>query len=244
MTKDWTEAEIAAFIAGRLTGPDADRIAAVLETDPAAQDVAERLGAADLGDGTLRAAFAAPLAETPPATLRATLLGEPGKVAMLPRRQQVAWVPAALAAVIALAAGFGAGWSIRAPGSGDGPATVAVGPAQGAVLVALDTMPSGTALGSVIPTATFRGGNGHYCREFDTLEASGAPVAAGLACRATGGWRILLLAAHAEGEGEAADFTPAGGAAADPIGEFLGAIDAGLALPPADEAALIARGWR
>ncbi len=244
MTRDWTEAEIAAFIAGRLQGPDADRIATALETDPAAQAAAERIGAADPGDATLRAAFAAPLAEMPPAAMRAALLAEPGKVATLPRRAPMAWLPAALAASLALGAGFGAGWSLKAPGGPEASAAVAVGPAQGALRLALDASPAGTAQGGVVPTASFRDGAGRICREFDALDASGAPAAAGVACRAAEGWRVLLLAATPDAASAQPGFAPAAGVAADPIGDFLGALDAGPALSPAEEAALIARGWR
>ncbi len=251
MTDTWTEDEIASFLAGRLRGADADRIAGALERDPAAQAAAERIGAADPGDALLRAAFAAPLAEEPPAALRAALLAGPGKVAALPRRPRAVWAPAALAASLALAAGFGAGWGLRAPGAPSGggaiavgPAAIAVGPAAGAVRLALDTAPAGSAQGGLAPTATFRVGGGHVCRAFDALDADGAPAAAGVACRDGEDWRVLLLAAHPEAVEAGPDFAPAGGAGADPVGDFLDAVEAGPALSPDAEAALIARDWR
>ncbi len=244
MTVKWTEAEIAAFIGGRLHGSDADRVAEALETDPAAQAAAEAIGAADAGDQTLRQAFAAPLSEAPALALRATLLAGTGGVATPPRRARAAWAPAALAASLALAAGFGAGWGLRPSGAPETPAVIAVGQATGAVELALSSAPSGAARSGLAPTATFRDSAGNACREFDVIDAAGAPAAAGVACRDAQGWRVLLIATHRDAAPAGPGFAPASGADADPVGDYLNAIGAGPALHPAEEAALIARGWR
>lgn len=244
MTHTWTESEIAAFMAGRLHGADAERIAAALERDADAQAAAERMGEADALDDVLRAAFAAAPGEEPPAALRAALLADPGKVAVLPRRPRSGRIPAALAAGLALAAGFGAGWGLRSPDAPAAPAAIAVGPATGGARLALDVARSGVAQGGIAPTATFRDGAGRICREFDALDVGGAPQAAGVACREGADWRILLLAEHPEAPGTDDGFAPAGAAAADPIGAFLDRLDAGPALSPDEEAALISRAWR
>lgn len=244
MTKNWTEVEIAAFIGGRLRGPDADRVAEALETDPAAQAVAEALGAADPGDEALRQAFAVPLSEALPAALRAAVLAQSGKVAMLPLRTRPAWLRAALVASVSLVAGFGAGWGLRPHDSREVPAVIAVGPAKGAVELALSSAPSGTAHSGLAPTATFRDSAGNACREFDVIDAGGAPAAAGVACRDAQGWRVLLIAAYRAGTSAGPGFAPASGADADPVGDYLMSIGAGPTLHPEEEALLIARGWR
>jgi hypothetical protein len=256
MSVVWTETEIAAFMEGRLDGADGERIALALESDPAAQEAAERLagGAAPVpAEAMLKAAFAAPMTEPVPARLAAAVLAAPGKVATLPRRgggaRPVAWVPAAMAACLALALGFGAGFSLRAPAPDAVPQTVAalsVGAASGAALAAFETAPSGAEGAGLRLAASFRDGAGRPCREFETLGADGLPAAAGVACREAGGWRVLAMAAvaapgAAPGDGS---YAPAGGDGVDALGALLDALQAGPALSPEEEAALIADGWR
>jgi hypothetical protein len=252
MSTTFTDAEIAAFMAGRLTGRDADRIAAALESDPAAQAAAERLALPEPEtDRLLREAFAAPLAEPVPAPLAAAVLGASGKVATLRRPAtggpgqsgRGGWVPAALAASLALAVGLGTGFGLRAPAPAV--AALSVGAADAAVAAALGTARSGTAAGTLRPTATFLDATGRPCREFDTLDATGTVTGSGVACRgAEAGWHVLMLAAAVEPGAPSAGFAPASGDAADPLPGFLDALGAGAALSPDAEAALIARGWR
>lgn len=257
MNGKWTEDEIAAFMAGRLDGADAERIALALEDDPAAQAAAERLETAappHPADAMLRAAFAAPMAEPAPARLAAAVLAEPGKVASLPRRgggaRPMTWAPAAMAACLALALGFGAGFSLRGPA--DAPQTLAaaaplsVGAASGAALAAFETAASGAEGAGLRLAASFRDGAGRPCREFEALGADGLPAAAGVACREGEGWRVLAMAAVAAGPAAPGGdgYAPAGGDGADTLGAMLDALGAGPALSPEEEAALIAGGWR
>lgn len=245
MTHSWTEAEVADFLAGRLRVADADRIAEALETDPAAQAVAERLGAAAPGDAMLRAAFAAPMDEPAPELMRSAVGVQARQAAKPPRRPGRAWAPTALAAGVALAAGLGAGFSLRSVSAPAPAGVVAVGLASGPVGHALETAPAGASRDHVAPTATFRDGTGNVCREFDMLDPDGAPSATGVACRAAdGGWRVLLVAAHPAAVAAGSGFAPAAGWGVDPIAHFVDAIGAGPVLSPVDEAALIARRWR
>jgi hypothetical protein len=253
----WTQDEIAAFINGRLHGADAERIAMALEQDPAAQAAAERLAAGappHPADALLRDAFAAPMEETVPARLAAAVLAEPGKVASLPRRggggARRAWAPAAMAAGVALALGFGAGFSLRGPADpapqAVAEATLSVGPAAGAALAAFETAASGAERDGLRLAASFRDAAGRACREFEALDAGGLPAAAGVACREGGGWRVLAMAAVAAASVAPADggYAPAGGDGADALGAMLDALGAGPALSPEEEAAMIAGGWR
>lgn len=244
----WTEAEIGAFMRGALDGPDADRIAAALESDPAAQAAAERLEAgataAPEADALLREAFAAPMRETAPPALMAAVLGAPGKVAAFPARRRIAtWASAAMAASLALVVGIGAGFSLRP----DAPqtATLSVGAVDGARVAAFEGAPSGSVADGVRLTASFRDAAGQACREFETLDAGGVASGGGVACRAGDAWRVLMLAAAPRpADGAGSDFAPASGAAIDPLGAYLDAIGAGPALSPAEEAAALAKGWR
>lgn len=254
MSVAWTEEEIAAFMAGGLDGADAERVALALESDPAAQAAAERLaeGAAPHpADAALRAAFAAPMAEPVPARLAAAVLAEPGKVASLPRRgggaRPMAWAPAAMAAGVALALGFGAGFSLRGPAQApQAVAALSVGVASGAALAAFQTAASGAEREGLVIAASFRDASGRPCREFETLGPDGLPAAAGVACREGVGWRVLAMAAVAAPVAAPGDafYAPAGGAGGDALGAMLDALGAGPALSPEEEAALIAGGWR
>lgn len=244
MKPEWTLTEIEDFLAGRLSGADADRIEAAIESDPAAQSAALALGPVTGAlDATLREAFAAPLGEPVPAALLASVLGEPGRVRAMPRRR-APWVPAAIAASLALAVGLGSGWGLGqlAPQM---PATPGIGPAHKAVAAAFDHLPSGGSAAGVGIAATFRDGTGRLCREFETLDAGNAVTGAGVACRTADGWRILMLAAGPEGGGPSSGgFATAGGRELDPVSDYLTAIGAGEALAPEAEQALIDRGWR
>lgn len=256
MSASIDEARIAAFLEGRLTGAEADAAAALLESDPQARAIAERLAPGAGTDALLLEAFGAPMAEPVPAALRAAAAGGGGKVVtMRPRR---AWAPAALAASLALTVGLGAGFSLRpagaptatqteaAAGSEIGAQAIALGALGGAAAAALTELPAGAEGGGLRPLATFRDGGGASCREFETVGDGGAATAAGVACLRDGSWRVLALAAAfpAPHAGPADGYAPAGGAPADSLDAVLDALAAGPALPPAEEAALIARGWR
>ncbi len=245
MSKDWTEAEIAAFVDGELDATRAQRLAAIIETDPEARALAERLTRAN---ALLREAFDAPMHEPPPDALVAAIKGSPTIAGAPPRRRRPTWFPAALAAGIALIIGVGVGVGGAVFSTGDRPIDrgLAVGPAPETVRTVLETAPSGTTRSDLRPVASFEVAGGGICREFETLDAAGAPATAGLACRSPeGGWTVLLIAVIADDQAAASeDYVPAAGIAGDSLAVALDAIGAAAALSPEEEAARIAAGWR
>lgn len=242
MSRRWTEPEIAAFVDGELDGADAERIAEIIDSDPEARALAERL---DGANALLREAFDAPMSEPAPTALAAAILDSPVRVLGRRSRPRPAWVPMAMAAGIALVVGLGAGAALF--GSGEQPpiASLGVGPAPAAVGTALETTPSGSARTNVYLVASFEGRD-QVCREFETLDAGGVPTAAAVACRdPRGTWRVLAVAAVDEHEGATENgYLPAAGVALDSLAIILDAIGVTATLSPADEAARIAAGWK
>jgi hypothetical protein len=240
MTERWTETEIAAFLDGELDEERAARVAAALESDPAAADVARRL---QDNDRLLREAFAAPLAEPVPAAIATALAAPAGRVVPFPGRPRrvSGWMPAALAASVALTVSLAGGALLR---SGNGTPVMAVGPAADSLAAVLETEPSGVALNRVRPLASFLV-DGGVCREFEVLGAEAAPTSQGLACRAGSGWSVILATAvePARADPAGGGFAPADGMASDAIGPLLESLGAGPALDPAAERAAIAAGW-
>ena len=89
MTETWTEREIAAFIDGELDEDGQARSAAVIEGDPVAARLAQRMRETDR---LLRDAFAAPLDEPVPAGIAAALDSRGDVVTFKPRgRRPMRW---------------------------------------------------------------------------------------------------------------------------------------------------------
>jgi hypothetical protein len=247
MNANWTEAEVAAFLEGRLAGADADRVAAALETDPAAQAAAERAaGAGAATDALLREAYAAPLGEPAPRAMLDAVRGSAGRVVPFERRRpRPTWAPAALAASVALVAGLAGGLALT--GRGPSPvetAALGLGAATGAAAAALEGAPTGTEGGGLRLAGSFRDAAGRPCREFDALDAAGDALGHGVACRDADAWRVVALAAATDGAAGGEGYAPASGTEADPLAAALRALGAGPALSPAEEADAIGRGWR
>lgn len=246
MTVPWTEDDIAAFVDGALDCAERDRIARLIERHPGARAAAERIRAMN---ALLRDAFAAPRSETLPGDM-AVLLGGSGMVTPFKPRHALRahWLPAALAASVALVIGSVAGASMapRFVGQGAERAALSVGPAPQALSATLDAAPSGTQQGGVRPIASFALHGGGYCREFELQEAAQTgPVAFGLACGAPEGWRVVVAAAMSgEASGAAGGFAPASGAAPDAALAVLEALGAGPALDAGSEGRAISQGWR
>jgi len=244
MNRDWTETDIAALLDGELTGAEAERVARLLETDPAARAVAERIGR---NDALLREAFAAPLAEPSPPRLAglfdAAVTPLPQRPARAASRRNLA-----MAASAALVVGAVAGALLGPVGEGAGPAAarLAVGAAPPAVAEALSETPSGALRHGVRLIASFAVAGGGHCREFEwRREDDAAPSALGLACRSGGDWRVVVAAEIGEaGASERSGYAPASGVAPDAVSPVLDALGAGPALDPEAEARAIARGWR
>lgn len=247
MARTWTETEIAALLDGELVGAERERIAGIVETDPEAQAFAARLREAD---ALLREAFAAPLTEPVPDSMR-DMLDNRGKVVGLagfraPARQWV--MPSALAASIALLVGFASGSLLSPfhPAQDSITASLAVGPAAQAVSRVLDTAMSGTLQDGVRPTASFRVASGGICREFETAAAAdGTAGAYGIACTTGEAWQVIMAASIAAPAGiGGADFTPASSAAIDAALPVLDALGASAVMTPDEERRALAEKWR
>lgn len=233
----WSKIEIAAYHDGELAPEDAARVARVIEENP---EAAAWLEALRRSDALLREAFAAPAQEYAPAAMAEAIDAATGRVFRFRRRKRGGgWEPAALAASIALVVGLGVGATLFAPAAPERPA-LDVGPTGAAVAAALETAPSGAAEAGVRPLASFEVGDG-VCREFETTSAD----ATGIACRESGGWRVVGLFDRApERPAGAEGYAPAAGAGPDAASILLDTFGAGPALGPAEEADRIARGWR
>ena len=244
MTPTWSEERIAALIDGAIEDEaEAAALRRVLETDPEARAYAERLRGSN---ALLREAFEVPAEEPMPAAIEAALFGEPGKVAVLrPRRAfGPSWLPAAVAASVALVVGLGIGGLIERPMQ---PVIAALGnaPLDGPLHAALEALPSGTVSDAgVQPMLSFFDGAGRACREFEVLGELPEELEFGIACRGeTGHWHVEIVVAAPEVEPGPEGYAPASGPGGDALDAMLDALGAGPALPPDEEAALRERGW-
>lgn len=254
MTTEWTEAEIAAWIDGQLHGPEAERIARLVNADAKAAAYAE---AVRNSNKMLKAAFDEPLDSAATARIWAVIDGHPlgsaGPLAAQPRRPRRQFLPrpaalaASIALVIGLAAGLGAGGMLWQQEDG-GPMIAAPGPARSGepLHTALETLPSGSVSDSgVRPMLTFRDAEGRPCREFEIVDALPRGLELGIACRnPAGDWHVHILVAAPQPEVlPETGFTPAAGPAGDALGAMLDALGAGLPLTPQEEGRLRDEGW-
>lgn len=244
MMTDEDKAMIARLVDGSLEGdPREQEIRNLVAQDPEAQAYAESV---ERSNRLIRAAFEAPMREPMPAGIRGTLFAAPGKVAML-RRPRV-WVPTALAASLALALGIGGSMGLFAPEPAVPIARLGDAVADGPLHRALETLPSGRlSEAGVQPMLTFRDGAGRACREFEVIGELPDELELGIACRQPSGlWHVevVVAAPMADATPMGEGFAPAsGGPAATTLEAMLDALDAGPTLSPAEEAALLERGW-
>lgn len=244
MARSWTETELSAYLDGELEGDARTRVERLIADDPEARETLEELRRTD---ALLRAAFAAPMTETPPLRLEIPRESPGAVVALRPRwrARTVAWAPAALAASVALVVGGVLGALVGEPTRPSAGASLAVGPASTSLAAALDAAPSGALLDGVRPVASFPLPGSGVCREFELASDEGAPAAFGLACARGAGWRVLIAGAVMPAGGPAEDdYVAASGAALDAAGAVLDALNAGPAMTPDEERAALARGWR
>ncbi|MEM9762785.1 MAG: hypothetical protein AAF968_09770 [Pseudomonadota bacterium] len=245
MITEEDKAMIAQWVDGSLDGdPREAEVRSLLAKDPDARAYAEKI---ERSNRLIRAAFEAPMREPMPAGLRATLFGQPGKVAVL-RRPRV-WIPTAIAASLALALGIGSGAGLFAPSTATQIAVLGDAPPEGPLHLALETLPSGTLSGAgVQPMLSFLDRDGRACREFEVIGELPDEFELGIACRRpTGVWHVEIVVAA-----PIADATPAGDGLAPASGgpaevtleAMLDALGAGPTLEPAEEAALLSNGWQ
>lgn len=241
-------AMLAAFADGELGPEEAARVVLHLADHPADQAHVDELMAAN---AALQQAFAAPLAESVPDRFRDLILGAPpAQVIPFPRRvlasARTGWLAAGLAAAAALAA-----VAVLAPQGAPVPgALLAAGPVGadsdlGALLAAT---PSGEAraLGadrSLTVLASLPAAQG-FCREVELIDRAAATLSVALACTQGAGWSVAVVVTEALPTATAQEIVPASGAASADLGPWLDRVGAGLVLDPAEEARLIARGWR
>lgn len=250
------------------------------ELDPAGMDAVEQALQADVAlrqrlrqlvaaDEQLRAAYAGVMLEAvPPRLLQAILAAPPpaSAPAVRPRAgsslapigwltrwwvsQTVPWIPTALASVAALGLGLWLGL-VQAPGDSEAPLLALDQPVTDrALLVALETLPSGrlvTVAGRQIELlASFEHHDGRVCREFNSSSLEGAPVDhLGLACRdASPNWTLVALASENRPVDAAhGGYRTASDRQHETLDRYRQQHTQGQALEAAQELAWMQRGW-
>ncbi|MEM9285861.1 MAG: hypothetical protein AAGA39_08255, partial [Pseudomonadota bacterium] len=191
MKASWTEDEVAAFVDGSLEEPRASEIEAILAEDTAAQAIAMEI---QRSNELAKAAFADILEQPVPASLKATVLGEPDKVTPLRPQTLPKWRNLAMAAGFALAVGIGGGlWITSEPPTQR--ITTGIVTESDPLFTALETLPSGerTADG-IVPMLSFLDDQQRYCREFERAEHLPETLEMGIACRGKdGGWHVEIV---------------------------------------------------
>lgn len=237
MTHDYDDETLMAFADGRLDEPLFSEIADAMEADPAIAGRVERLAyGARLAKGLY-----GPLAEVPvPEGLRRrveALVRSEGSnvVPFAPRRTPATqWQPMAVAAAIALVVAGPLGYFAGSAQTASSP--IAIGqPLRGEVAALIGTLPSGeerrTGEAIVRPIATFDGGGGMLCREF---EHDGETATVAVACRVGEEWRVdFAVTAPLGGDG----YAPA--SSLESLDAYLSATEAGAPYDLKAEAAAL-----
>lgn len=234
---------LAAFVDGELSPEEAAAVVMHLADHPADQAFVDDLFAAN---AALAAAFAAPLSEPVPPALQAVLDGKGASAQIIPLRPRLR--PAFMAGALAIAASLAAAVVLFRPAE---PSNLALGPvAAGSPLAqVLDTLPSGTPVTEadgreLMILATLPTDTGH-CREVEAIDRTAAQIELALACQGAGtGWKVEVVLKEPLPTADGQDgFVTAEGTAAQGLSPFLDQRGAGLALSPAAEADMIAKGW-
>lgn len=216
-----TDEMLMAYVDGELPPEDA----ALVARAGAEPEIARRIEAFRHSRTTTRDAFAAWLAEPPPAELIA---------AVSPARRPAWRTALPLAACLVLAIGLGSYWL----GRQTAPETLAATASSPEVAAALGAQPSGTSIvvhGTRLTlTGTYPVADG-LCRSFALAGESEA--LRGVGCNHGQGWRTELLVAETAAAGGT---TPASGPAAELVEGYLDGAGAGAVLDPAEEARRLA----
>lgn len=238
MTMAPDRAMLEAYVDGALPPEEVARVEAHLARSPADRRYVEQLGQMN---ALLTAAYAAPMLKPLPARLRGLFAGS--------RRRRLPLWPAAataLASAAALLVGLAVGRSLLEPAPG-----VIVGPVATALPLhdLLEEMPTGhttnlRGAGDVILVASFLDGAGRPCREFESADTAGSARTRAVACRENATWNVLVAITEPDVPEAREAFVPAGSFSASAFDVVLDHLDAGMVLPPDEEAALIARSWR
>ena len=242
---------LSAYIDGELPAAEADRITERLAREPL---LMRRLEALRAGDTAVRDAFERLDAEPMPAAVLDMLGAKPGKpadnVVAFPARgaRRFLQVPVALAASIALVAGFVVSNVLRdAPGMGidleRGGAVASTSPLYGllehGVSGEAQVLASGTT-GEVVLTFEDRGGD--WCRQ--VAVASGPEALHGVACRRDGGWQVEALGYAPAGQAGGV-YLPAGSDTPEAVDAAIdGLIGSADPLDASEENRVISEGWK
>lgn len=241
---------LAAFADGELSPEDAARVVMHLADHPADQAWVDDLMASN---ALLARAYAAPLAEPVPDRFRDLILPETAVkdtgAKVIPFRARLRRALPAMGGLgLAAAAALAAVVVMTQPGTDDARLAAGPVPADSVLGRALDGQQSGTATpfgsGELTILATLPAANG-YCREFEVMDGSASRLDLGLACRSGEGWTVDVALTEALVNDPGDDgFTSASGDEAATLDRWLTARQAGMALTPEEEAALITGGWR
>lgn len=224
-----------------------EAVEAAMASDP---EIARRIAQHKALRSRLHSAFNKVLEEPVPARLLQVVRGDapaPGRnnvVPLRPRRiQQWAW-PQWTAVAASLIVGVLAGRLVLVRSGASGPIVMRGGQvlASGALADALTHQlgATQTAADQVRIGVSFRAKSGQYCRTF-TLSRSGA--LAGLACRATEGWRVSVLARTESGTGSGT-YRQAASSMPPAVVAAVSSLIAGEPLDAPAEAAARGRHWQ
>lgn len=260
-----SEEMLNAYADGALEAEARAEVEAQLATDAEARVLLEKLRRAN---ALAIEAFAAPMHEPPPQVLVDTILRRPVHGAATDRgtrqgtRQSRTWsvwdYALPLAASVTLAVGITAGVFLgRQAGQPPGELALGLVPGGSALHRLLESHPSGSTLeierprqaaGRLSVVATFRDRHARACREVELLPrgTDQQAVAAAVACRDAGGRWVVEGATLVAGAPQAPDqqFEPSGVPEKDALEALLTMLGAQRALSPAEEKALIERGWK
>jgi hypothetical protein len=263
--KRLSEETLNAYADGALDAQARTEVEAQLATDAEARALLQKLRRAN---ALTTEAFAAPMHEPPPqalvdAILRGAAHGAAADRSMPPGRQQSrAWsvreYALPLAAALALTIGIAAGVFLGRQ-AGRIPEQLVLGavPAGSTLHRLLEHHPSGSMLDidgargaarRLSAVATFRDRHDRPCREVEALRPGTDPlaIAAGVACRDAEGLWLVEGAIRLGGAPltSAGQFEPSGVPEKDALEGLLTMLGTQRALGPAEEKALIERGWK
>lgn len=256
----FTDEILSAFIDGELPDAEMGRIAETLAVDP---DLAARLDLLRAADNWTADQFGA-IDDIPVRAETNELLDRlAGQLALTAGQDNVtslpapkatrSWLPAAVAASIALAIGFGAGTLLPPPGQpGATPLQASlssvIGP-EHPYFTALETTPSMTVsqvmadeTRMLTPLASFRNTQGQYCREFELTAENHASF--NLACKNDQTWTVVAsVMAETSPTASVDGYVPASGKGASLLDDLIREQMEGDLLSPEDEATLIKQAW-
>jgi hypothetical protein len=253
--KRLSEETLNAYADGALDADARSDVEAQLEGDAEARALLERLRRAN---ALAVEAFAAPMHEPPPQALVDAILQGPARGAAGDRARPIRHYALPLAAALALAVGVTAGVFLgRHPAQAPGDLALGVVGSGSTLHRLLERHPSGTTLevdgakgaaGRLSVVATFRDRHARPCREVEALPsgADAQAIAAAVACRDPAGRWVVEGTTRLAGapETNGSQFEPSGVPEKDALEGLLTMLGAQRALAPAEEKALIERGWK